>query len=102
MARKTWTHARTERITRPEAQAGYDLARSSYEFGQRVRERRLEVGMTQKTLAEKLNTSQPAIARLEAGGTQPRLQTILALSAALGVHWSIGQGGIGVVLGRAS
>lgn len=102
MARRTWTHARTERITRPGARDGYELARASHEFGQRVRERRLQVGLTQKDLAEKLNTSQSAVARLEAGGTQPRLQTILALSNALEVDWSIGQSGVGIVLGRAS
>jgi len=102
MARKTWAQARTQRIARPEAQAGYDLAHSCYEFGQRVRERRIEVGMTQKELGEKLNTSQSAIARLEAGGTQPRLQTILALSRALGVDWSFGHQGVGVVVGCAS
>ena len=51
MVRKAWTDVRTERLARPETQAGYDLARSSYEFGQRVRERRTEAGMTQKDLS---------------------------------------------------
>ncbi len=102
MPRKTWANARASRLAEPEARDGYDLARSSYEFGQRVRERRLEVGMTQQDLAERLHTSQSAIARLEAGGTQPRLQTILALSEALEIDWSLGTTGVGVVLRHAS
>ena len=102
MVRKTWTDVRTERLARPETPAGYDLARCSYKFGQRVRERRTEAGMTQKDLAQKLNTSQSAIARLEAGGTQPHVQTILALASALDVDWSFGDNGVAVVLGRNS
>ena len=91
MTRTSWTDVRTERLTRPAARAGYELARASYDFGARVRDRRLVIGMTQAELAEKLHTSQSAIARLEAGGTQPRPQSILALSHALGIDWSIGQ-----------
>ena len=102
MVRKTWTDVQTETLACPETQAGYDLARCSYEFGQRVRERRTEAGMTQKDLAQKLNTSQSAIARLEAGGTQPHVQTILALASALDVDWSFGDNGVAVVLGRNS
>ena len=56
MTRTTWTDARTERLTRPAARAGYELARASYDFGARVRDRRLVIGMTQAELAEKLHT----------------------------------------------
>ncbi len=94
MTRTSWPELRSERMSRPEARAGYEQARVSYEFGRRGRERRLEIGMTQQALAEKLHTSQSAIARLEGGGTHPRLQTILALADALAIDWSIGPRGV--------
>ncbi len=102
MTRTSWAELRAERMSRPVASAGYEQARVSYEFGRRVRERRLEIGMTQQALAEKLHTSQSAIARLEGGGTHPRLQTILALADALAIDWTIGQRGVGTNAARAS
>lgn len=44
---------------------------------------RLSVGISQTELAERLNTHQPAIARLEKGETDPQLSTIIKLAQAL-------------------
>ena len=48
-----------------------------------VADRRLEQGMSQKELAEKCGTTQSAIARLEAGGRPPRIDTLLRIAEAL-------------------
>jgi ribosome-binding protein aMBF1 (putative translation factor) len=40
-------------------------------------------GLSQKELAELCGTTQPAIARLEAGGQPPRLRTLLRIADAL-------------------
>ena len=48
-----------------------------------VAERRLQQGLSQKELAEKCGTTQSAIARLEAGGRPPRIDTLLRIAEAL-------------------
>jgi ribosome-binding protein aMBF1 (putative translation factor) len=48
-----------------------------------VTERRLALGLSQVELAKLCNTSQSAIARLEAGGRPPRIDTLLRLAEAL-------------------
>ena len=91
---KTWTELRNQRTATPEAKAAYEAARVAYEFGRRVRERRQELGLSQAELAGATGTSQPAIARLEAGGTEPTLRTITGLARVLGAVWVIGPNGV--------
>jgi transcriptional regulator with XRE-family HTH domain len=55
-------------------------------FGQiadRVAERRKQLGLSQKELAELTGTTQSAIARLESGGRPPRIDTLLGIAEAL-------------------
>lgn len=92
---KSWSELKAERTGDSEVRAGYERARLAHEFGMRVRRRRDELGLTQLDLARSVGTSQPAIARLEAGGTQPTLETIAALSRALDTTWLIGPAGVG-------
>ena len=49
----------------------------------RVAERRGELGLSQRELAELTATTQSAIARLEAGGRPPRIDTLLRIAHAL-------------------
>ena len=49
----------------------------------RVAERRQDLGLSQKELAELCGTTQSAIARLEAGGRPPRIDTLLGIAEAL-------------------
>jgi ribosome-binding protein aMBF1 (putative translation factor) len=48
-----------------------------------VAEQRLHRGLSQKQLAELCGTTQSAIARLEAGGRPPRIDTLLRIAHAL-------------------
>jgi ribosome-binding protein aMBF1 (putative translation factor) len=48
-----------------------------------VAERRAERGLSQRELAELTGTTQSAIARLEAGGRPPRIDTLLRIANAL-------------------
>ncbi|MDQ3992683.1 MAG: helix-turn-helix domain-containing protein [Actinomycetota bacterium] len=48
-----------------------------------VAEQRLARGLSQKQLAELCGTTQSAIARLEAGGRPPRIDTLLRIANAL-------------------
>ena len=48
-----------------------------------VAERRTQIGMSQRELAELTGTTQSAIARLERGGRPPRIDTLLRIAEAL-------------------
>lgn len=54
-----------------------------------VRRARLERGLTQADLARRARTSQPAIARLEAGGRSPSVATLGRVLEALGLRLQI-------------
>ena len=49
----------------------------------KVAERRQEMGLSQRELAEIVGTTQSAIARLERGGRPPRIDTLLRIADAL-------------------
>lgn len=53
-------------------------------FSQLLRQMRLKAGLSQQQLAVKLGTTQSAVARLESGTTQPRLETVEKLAETLG------------------
>jgi predicted transcriptional regulator len=48
-----------------------------------VADRRVEMGLSQRELAELCGTTQSAIARLERGGRPPRIDTLLRIADAL-------------------
>ena len=52
-------------------------------IAEKVAERRLASGLSQRELAELVGTTQSAIARLERGGRPPRIDTLLRISEAL-------------------
>ena len=49
----------------------------------KVAERRVNRGLSQRELAELVGTTQSAIARLERGGRPPRIDTLLKIAEAL-------------------
>jgi predicted transcriptional regulator len=53
------------------------------QIADRVAERRTEMAMSQRELAELCGTTQSAIARLERGGRPPRIDTLLRIAEAL-------------------
>ncbi len=70
----------------PQYQAAYERARRELELGLRVRELRLAAGLSQSALAKLVGTRQPNIARLEAGGGMPRIDTLDRIAQALGAE----------------
>ncbi|MFO0694901.1 MAG: helix-turn-helix transcriptional regulator [Polyangiales bacterium] len=54
-------------------------------LGQRLRELRLEAGLTQAELARRTGIHRPNIARVEAGRHTPSLETLARLASAIGV-----------------
>ena len=81
---RRWTEVREKLVQSDEARAAYRAAAASFAFGEAVRELRERSGLTQKQLAQRLSTTQPTIARLEAGGVDVRLSTVTRLAGVLG------------------
>lgn len=79
-----------KRAEDPEAyDHAYAEADAAYRLGVLVREHRTAAGMTQAELARRAATSQPAIARLEAGGAEPTIATLRRIAIALGVELAV-------------
>jgi ribosome-binding protein aMBF1 (putative translation factor) len=65
--------------------------------------KREELGLSQELVATRMGTSQPAIARLEAGEVDAKLSTLERFATALGVriHWDlVGENGRGASASR--
>lgn len=68
-----------ERLAHVDEDQGWFFA----QIADRVVEQRRARGLSQKELAELTGTTQSAIARLEAGGRPPRIDTLLRIAEAL-------------------
>jgi ribosome-binding protein aMBF1 (putative translation factor) len=87
--RSDWQELRSRRMAEPGAADAYDAARLAYELGQRVRELRVQQGLSQTELARRAGMTQPAVARFEAGGTVPTLPVLERLARSLGVELTV-------------
>jgi transcriptional regulator with XRE-family HTH domain len=74
------------------ARAAFDDEARIAEFRQLAFTVRANAGLTQAQIAERMGTTQSAIARLEGGGTKPTLQTLENLAAAAGLDFVIAIG----------
>lgn len=63
-----------------------DADRASRAFGDRMRELRAREGISQDNLARESGIHPTSIGRIERGGREPRLTTILKLADGLGVE----------------
>lgn len=68
---------------RADFDATYAATKLALEVGDQVRDAREAAGLTQRELAERMGTSQAAIARLEAGGVGATLTTLQKVATAL-------------------
>lgn len=73
----------------PEFREARERLRPEYEFRRALIQARLDNGITQADLAERVGTTQSAIARLESGGAEPSFNMLRRLSAALNVSFEI-------------
>jgi len=67
----------------PEAKKAYDDLEPVYTLIESIIEKRLKKGLTQKQLAEKIDTKQSAISRLEGGRFNPTLSLLNKIAKAL-------------------
>lgn len=68
----------------PEIKAEYDRLEPEFAIIRSIIRKRLETGMSQKQLAQKMGTKQSALSRLESGTYNPSLAFLKKVSDALG------------------
>ncbi|WP_216896977.1 helix-turn-helix domain-containing protein [Nocardia alni] len=87
--RSSWAEMRAEVMGRPGAAAVYEAARIRFELGEAVRALREESGWTQSELADRAGLKQPAVARLEAGGTMPTIPMLERIAEAFQMRLTV-------------
>jgi ribosome-binding protein aMBF1 (putative translation factor) len=68
----------------PEVKAEYDRIGPEFEIAAELIRARVRAGLSQAQLAERMKTSQSAVARLESGQTLPSTKTLLRFAEATG------------------
>ena len=71
-----WDDIKRQRPLNREGQEEYRRTRLAVDVANQVRALRTKLGISQGELARRMGTSQPVIARLEAGGGPPSLRTL--------------------------
>ena len=83
---RSWAAIKRAKPDTKERRDAYRDARDAFALAERLRAARERSGMTQAELASRIGSTQPAIARLEAGGVTPSLETLRRIAAALGLE----------------
>jgi HTH-type transcriptional regulator/antitoxin HipB len=84
--RRSWAHIKRAKAGSQDRRVAYRQAKEAFELAERVRQAREHLGITQADLATRIGSTQPAIARLEAGGVTPSFDTLRRIAAALGLE----------------
>ena len=95
MARTTINQLTSRRLAnataaeRAEFDETYAAASLALRVGEQIRDARETAGLSQRELAERMHTSQAAIARLEAGGVGATLTTLQRAATALSLNITV-------------
>lgn len=80
---------RERALARPGVRKAYDALDQEYSFLDEVLKARASAGLTQAQVAERIGTTQSAIARLESGAGKPSVATLQRYASALGCRIEI-------------
>ena len=86
---KTFDEVAKEWMKDPEFKAEYDALEEKYMLVRAVIEARIKSGLSQNELAEKMQTTQPFIARMEGGRQLPSVASLFKLAKATGLKLNI-------------
>lgn len=84
MAGKTMEQKKAELMTDPEFRAAYDALEDEFRLARQMIDARVRAGLTQKEVAERMKTTQSAVARLESGKGAPSIKTLKRFAEATG------------------
>ncbi|MEW6154537.1 MAG: helix-turn-helix transcriptional regulator [Actinomycetota bacterium] len=88
--RPSWDEVKAARAQSPERRRGYEKAGRAIRLAMDIRALREARGLSQRELAERVGTTQSAIARLEGGTISPSLPTLDKIAEALDAELSVG------------
>lgn len=71
-------------LANPEVAIAYSEADAEFAVIEAMIRARAEAGLTQEALAERMGTTQSAVARLEGGGVSPTVETLRKYAKAVG------------------
>lgn len=77
-----WEKHKKRLLKNPEFKKLYEESRIEYEIARAIIRARIERGLTQKQLADKLHTRQSVISRVEGANTTPSISFLKRLAAA--------------------
>lgn len=80
---RDWEDFKKELLQDPEVKKAYDDLELEYSILTQVIQKRLDKGLSQKQLAEKVGTKQSAISRLEGGNIRPSIAFLEKIAKAL-------------------
>ncbi len=86
---KTLQDSLKERLKDPEFRAAYEYESIVQELALKIARLRQEVGLSQKGLAEMLDTKQQVISRIENGNQNLSLNMLYKISKVLGVNLAV-------------
>jgi transcriptional regulator with XRE-family HTH domain len=76
-------------MTNPEYRAEHERLAPEFELAQALIEARTRAGLTQEELADRMKTTQSAVARMESGKRFPSTSTLRRFALATGTHLKI-------------
>lgn len=79
----SWRKTKKELLKDSKFKKAYDDLELEFSIIEQILRKRIEKGLTQKQLAEKVGTKQSAIARLESGNSNPSIEFLGKISKAL-------------------
>ena len=71
-------------LSHPEVREAYDAMADEFDLARELIAARVRAGLTQAELAERMGTTQSAVARIEGGKRLPSVKTLLRYAAATG------------------
>ncbi|MEN8251375.1 MAG: helix-turn-helix transcriptional regulator [Bacteroidota bacterium] len=80
-------------LSNPEVKSEYDSLEEEFSLFDELLKARMDAGLTQSEVAERMGTKTPAVARLESGGGNkqhsPSISTLKKYAKAVGCHLEI-------------
>ena len=83
---KTIHTIKTELLADPDTRAEYDAMASEFEMARELIAARSRAGLTQGEVAERMGTTQSAVARLESGKRTPSMRTVQRYAQVVGAR----------------
>ena len=77
---------KTELLANAETRAAYDAQAAEFQIARELIAARARAGLTQRDVAERMGTTQSAIARMEGGRRVPSLRSVQRYARAVGSH----------------